>query len=187
MTDEERGVGAGAGSAGADGTTDAGETDAADHPEGAKEGTFVVTHAEADTAVLKDADDGQVHTLSDNPGVEADHAVRGVVAPDPPMNVSWRLVEVDRTWHVTVGASDLEPTTQEKELAAAQSVGELTRTERAGEGELHVITVPADGAEAAVADVLDDEEGLRLRAARLGVNRVEVRSAEGVVSVRYVP
>jgi hypothetical protein len=47
--------------------------------------------------------------------------------------------------------------------------------------------VPADGAEAAVADVLDDEEGLRLRAARLGVNRVEVRSAEGVVSVRYVP
>ena len=40
----------------------------------------------------------------------------------------------------------------------------------------------------AVTDVLDDEATL-VRAARLGVNRVEVRSdvEAGVVSVRYLP
>ena len=37
----------------------------------AREGRFLVTHADEDSAVLKDVDRGQVHTLADNPGVEA--------------------------------------------------------------------------------------------------------------------
>lgn len=36
------------------------------------ESTFLITHAEPDTAVLTDVHSGQVHTLSDNPGVEED-------------------------------------------------------------------------------------------------------------------
>jgi hypothetical protein len=36
-------------------------------------------------------------------------------------------------------------------------------------------------------DVIDDREGTLSRAARLGVNRVEVRSEPGVVAVRYLP
>ena len=62
----------------------------------------------------------------------------------------------------------------------------MTRRERAGTGELHVLTVPDGETEAAVADVLEDEATLA-RAARLGVERVEVRSEPGVVSVRYLP
>jgi hypothetical protein len=103
------------------------------------------------------------------------------------MGVAWELDDLDDQWAISVEDSDLAPTQQEREIAAEQAVGELTRQERAGEGELHVITVPEDGVDEAVADVLDDAEGLRSRAARLRVNRVEVRSAEGVVSVRYVP
>ena len=62
----------------------------------------------------------------------------------------------------------------------------MTRQERAGEGELHVITVPEEETEQATADVLEDEATLT-QAAKLGVARVEVRAADGVVSVRYLP
>jgi hypothetical protein len=152
-----------------------------------KTGTFLVTHADDDSAVLTDVHDGQVHTLAANPGLAADEAVTGTLRPVPPMAVAWAVDEIDERWAISVEDSDLAPTRQEREIADGQAVGELTRQERAGEGELHVITVPEEGVEQAVADVLDDAAGLRSRAARLGVNRVEVRSAAGVVSVRYVP
>jgi len=152
-----------------------------------KESTFLVTHADAESAVVKDVTDGQVHTLDSNPGLEEDHAVTGTVAPDPPMEVTWQLVEVAERWPLSIEESREPPTTQERELAADQAVGELTRRERAGEGELHVLTVPEDATEEAVADVLADREATLSRAARLGVARVEVRSEPGVVSVRYMP
>lgn len=152
-----------------------------------KEGTFLVTSADEGSAVLKDVADGQVHTLSTNPGVELHDAVEGVVAPDPPMNVTWQLVEIEERRALAIERSSESPTTQTKEIAAEQGVGELTRKERAGIGEWHVITVPEEQTEQAVDDVLEDEEGTLSRAARLGVNRVEIRSEPGVVSVRYMP
>lgn len=158
-----------------------------DEPAEAKESTFLVTHADDDSAVLKDVHDGQVHTLADNPGVEVDDAVEGTVAPDPPMEVSWQLTEIDDRRSLSIEKSEEPPTAREQELAADQPVGELTKEPRAGTGELHVITVPDDEADDAVSDVLDDREATLSRAARLGVNRVEVRSAPGVVSVRYLP
>jgi len=39
-----------------------------------KESTFLVTHVES-SAVLKDVHDGQVHTLSSNPGLTVDDAL----------------------------------------------------------------------------------------------------------------
>lgn len=170
------------GAAGRD--TDAGRAEGGD---GRKEGTFLVTHADEGSAVLQDVDSGQVHALSSNPGVETNDAVEGVVAPDPPMNVSWRLVEVDERRALSVERSEESPTARSRELAAERSVGELAREERAGEGEIHVIAVPEGETRRAVEDVLDDTEGLLARAARLGVDRVEVRSEPGVISVRYVP
>lgn len=152
-----------------------------------KTGTFLVTAADDDSAVLADVDDGQVHTLATNPGVDVGEAIEGTVAPEPPMEVTWRLVDVAEQWSISVEESSESPTTLEREVAAEQAVGELTQRERAGIGEIHVLTVAEDETAAAVADVLDDEEGLRSRAARLGVERVVVRSDPGVVSVRYLP
>ena len=152
-----------------------------------KTGTFLVTAADEASAVLKDVEDGQVHTLASNPGVAVDEAVAGTVAPDPPLDVSWRLVEIDRQWELSIEVSDLTPTAWAREVAADQPVGELSRKERAGTGELHVMTVPEETTEQAVADVVDDREGTLSRAARLGVARVEIRSEPGVVVVRYVP
>lgn len=155
--------------------------------ESEKEGRFLVTHAEDDSVVLKDVEGGQVHTLSENPGVETGEVLEGTVAPDPPLEVTWRVVEVENRYALGVAESEEPPTAQERDLAEAQSVGEVTRRERAGEGEIHVLTVPEGEVEAAVEDVLSDE-ATRVRAARMGVRRVEVRSDDsGVVSVRYLP
>jgi len=152
-----------------------------------KESTFLVTHADDDSAVLKDVHDGQVHTLASNPGVAVDDAIEGTVAPDPPMAVSWQLTEIDERRSLSIAESAEPPTAREQELAADQPVGELTTEQRAGIGELHILTVPDDDTATAVADVIDDREATLSRAARLGVNRVEVRSEPGVVSVRYLP
>ncbi|USZ67504.1 DUF5812 family protein [Halorussus salilacus] len=154
--------------------------------EAEKTSTFLVTHADEDSAVLKDVRHGQVHTLSSNPGVEEHDAVEATVAPDPPMNVTWSVVEVEERRELTTERSEEPPTQQEREMAADRPVGEVARTERAGTGEIHVLTVPPGDTEDAVADVLDDE-GTLSRAARLGVSRVEVRAEDGVVSVRYMP
>jgi hypothetical protein len=151
-----------------------------------KTSTFLVTHAEDDSAVLKDVHDGQVHTLSSNPGVEEADAVEATVAPEPPMNLTWSVVEFEERRALTTERSEEPPTAHEQELAAEQSVGEIAREERAGTGEIHVLTVSEEDTEDAVSDVLDDE-GTLSRAARLGVSRVEVRAEDGVVSVRYMP
>jgi hypothetical protein len=150
-------------------------------------GTFVVTHADEGSAVLRDVDAGQVHTLGENPGVERGDVLEATLAAEPPMEVTWAVRTVDGRRHVAVEESPEPPTTQERDIAAEQSVGEVTRRERAGKGEIHVISVTESETESAVDDVLEDDETLA-RAARIpSVTRVEVRSEAGLVSVRYLP
>jgi hypothetical protein len=152
------------------------------------ESTFLVTHADDDSAVLHDTASGQVHTLAENPGLDAGDAVEATIAPNGPMELAWELVECDARRSLRTERSEEPPTSQERELGEAQETGELTTRERAGIGEIHVLTVPSERVADAVDDVLDDEATL-VRAARLGVNRVEVRAdAEaGIVAVRYLP
>ncbi|SEH52362.1 MULTISPECIES: DUF5812 family protein [Halopenitus] len=166
---------------------DADGTATDDVPADGKAGTFLVTHADTDSAVLKDVHDGQVHTVSSNPGVETEDVLEATIAPDPPLEVTYQVVAVDRRRTVPIQTSEEPPTTQERSIAADQPVGELTREPRAGDGELHVLTVPEDATEEAVSDVAEDREATLSRAARLGVNRVEIRSEPGLVSVRYLP
>ena len=151
-----------------------------------QEGTFLVTHVDEASAVLKDVESGQVHTLGENPGLEAGEVLEGSIVPEPPMEITYKLAETDARRQLFVEESPEPPTQQEREIAATQPVGEVTRRERAGIGELHVLTVPEDRTDEAIEDVVDDEATL-VRAARLGVNRVEIRSETGVISVRYLP
>ncbi|ELY51759.1 DUF5812 family protein [Natronococcus jeotgali] len=152
-----------------------------------KSGTFVVTHAEDESAVVRDVETAQVHTLSSNPGLEVHDVLEGTVAPEPPLEVAWEVVDVAERRSIEVVDSDLEPTTREKELAADAEVGELIQEERAGTGEIHVFNLESD-VEDAARDVLEDEETVA-RAARLEAVRVEVRRSadDGVLSVRYLP
>ncbi len=145
-------------------------------------GTFLVTHADGDSAILRDVAGGRVHTLSANPGVEADDVLDATLAPEPPTNVMWRVVEMHDRRSVTVEFVDESPSERAVGLAPAD-VGDLATADR-DDGELHVLRVPADDADAAASDVTGDETTVA-RAARLGASRVEVRAADGVVSVRY--
>lgn len=150
-------------------------------------GTFLATAVDDAAAVLQDVERGRIHTVTDPPDdLAAGDAVVGRVEPIGPMGVRWRLASVEDRFAVTVVESDEPPTAHARGLAP-ETPGDLVRRERAGTGELHVLGVPADRTDAAVADVLDDETGLRERAARLGVSRVEVRSEPGLVCVRYLP
>lgn len=158
-----------------------------DAPTDHTEGTFLVTHAEADSAVLRDVHDGQVHTLSSNPGLEAEDVLEASIAPEPPLEVTHRVIDVESRRTIPIEESPEPPTGLERELASDQTVGEVSREPRAGTGELHVLTVPEETTTEAVADVMEDRETTIARAARLGVNRVEIRSEPGIVSVRYLP
>lgn len=151
-----------------------------------KSGTFVVTHAEAASAVLSDVSNAQVHTLSENPGLAEGEVVEATMAPDPPMGVTFSVVELVEQKTIPVEESEEPPTQQELAMASDIETGDLATTERAGIGEIHVLSVPKGDTEAAVADVLEDQATVE-RAARIGVNRVEVRAEAGVVAVRYLP
>ncbi|SFB71104.1 hypothetical protein SAMN05444422_101387 [Halobiforma haloterrestris] len=159
-----------------------------------KTGTFVVTHAEAESAVVRDVETAQVHTLASNPGLEVHDVLEATVAPEPPLEVAWQVIDVEERRSIDLVDSDLEPTQHAKELAAAAEVGDLVTEERAGTGEIHVFCLPAEETEDAARDVLEDEETLS-RAARLEAVRVEVRRSvpespdggNGVLSVRYLP
>jgi hypothetical protein len=152
-----------------------------------KTGRFLVTHAQDASAVLKDLDDSQVLTLGDGHDVTSGEVLEATLEPEPPMEVTWSVVDVDDRTRLTVERSPEPPTAHERDLGDEQAVGEVVREERAGTGEIHVLTVPPEETDAAVDDVLEDEATL-VRAARMdGVVRVEVRAEEGVVAVRYLP
>lgn len=153
-----------------------------------KEGTFLVTNVDEESVVLRDVTDSQVHTLDENPGVETGEILEATIEPQPPMEVVWQVVELQAQRTIPVEESMEPPTRRAQELGADQPEGEVTREERAGTGEVHVLTVPPEGTADAVADVLADEETVA-RAARLEVVRVEVRADAdaGIVSVRYLP
>lgn len=151
-----------------------------------KTGTFLVTHADDASAVLRDVHDAQVHTVDEHPGLEADEVLEATVAAEPPLGVVWSIAEIEARRSIPVAESAESPTALAVDLAAEQAVGEVATRERAGEGEVHVLTVPPERTDDAVDDVLADPETVA-RAARLGVDRVEVRGGDGVVSVRYLP
>ncbi|MFC3477447.1 DUF5812 family protein [Halobacterium litoreum] len=151
-----------------------------------KTATFLVTEAGDGSAILSDVSDAQVHTLSENPGVEKGDVLEATVSPDPPMGVTYSVVEVEERKEIPVEVSDESPTPQAVEMAEDLPEGDLATTERAGVGEVHVLAVPADGVEDAVDDVREDSATVA-RAARIGIARVEIRYGEDFLSVRYLP
>jgi hypothetical protein len=151
-----------------------------------KTGTFLVTHGDDDSALLRDVIDGQMHTLADSRDLEAGDVIEATIEPEPPLEVVWSITEIEARRRPTITESEEPPTQLARDLASDQEIGEVTRRERAGEGELHVLTVPPENTATAVADVAEDEATVE-RAARLAVERVEIRAADGVVSVRYLP
>lgn len=146
-------------------------------------GTFLVTDADDGTAVLRHVGSGQVHPLASNPGLSAGEVVEGTVRATPPLEVTWELIEVETRRRIEVVRSDAPPTERSRAAATALDIGELLRL-GTDAGEIHVLAV-APGRTADVMRDVENDEGTLTRAARLGADRVEIRGADGVVSVRY--
>lgn len=149
--------------------------------------TFVVTAADGSSTVLRDVESGQVYSVKDT----IDHSrltiIEGTVESEPPLHVVYELTETTATRTIGIERSVEPPTANAKQVAANQSIGEITRKPRAGSGEIHIITIPDGDPTEMVADILDDKVTLCERAGRLGIERIEIRSAPGVVAVRYMP
>lgn len=150
-----------------------------------KEGVFLVTAVDDGTSVMRDVNTGQVHTIEGNPDVEVWDVVEATITIVPPLAVTWRLASTENHRSLTVVESDESPTTRARKLAGDLATGEVTREPRAGNGAVHVLSVPPAETEAKVGDVIGVET--MTRAARMGVERVEVRAEDGIVSVRYLP
>lgn len=153
-----------------------------------RSGRFVTTHAEDGSAIVRDVDSGQVITLSSNPGLDSEDVIEATIAPDPPLHVSWQVIDVDTRWRIEVIESDLEPTSKSRSIADEMERGSVEQFARKGAGEVHVMLLPPDRIESAIDDIRDDVETI-VRAARLEADRVELRSDidAGILCVRYLP
>lgn len=152
----------------------------------AKTGTFVVTQADEDQVVLSDVTDRQVHTVDSNPDLAVEDVLEATIATNPPMDVVWHFEAIEERRQIEVTVSDERPTKASREIAESLEEGDINTRERSDYGEIHVLSVPEDRLDEAVADVAEDRETV-IRAARMGIRRVEIRAADGVLSVRYLP
>jgi len=148
--------------------------------EAPKAAVFYVLRTDEESAVLQDVASGQVHALAGNPGLDAGTVVEATIEPVPPTGAAWELTELTDTRDIEVTAVEGSPHEDAVE-AAPDETGELAQLAVDGDT-VHVIAVPDP--ETAVADVVEDDATLT-RAARLGAERVEVRTGEGFISVRY--
>lgn len=145
-------------------------------------GTFLVTHADAESAVLRDVEAGRVHALAEHPDLAAGEVVDAELTADD-LGVTWRVSTLLDRREIPVTASDADPSAAAREAVAGADPGAVARLDREW-GELHAIAVPVADTDAAVQDVLGDEATL-VRAAATDATRVEVRGARGVLAVRY--
>jgi hypothetical protein len=195
---------------------------AADDTNTARSGTFIVSSADETAIVIQDVATTQVHTVqtSDLAAAIADHSPPaaaigddGELEPGTVLDettlvpaadgVRWTVDTVGTVRWIPIERVDLEPTKRSRDTAREAETGDLTTHERAGEGAVHVLAVPPDRVAGAATDVVEDS-ATRRRAARLGVDRVEIRTGTtgagdslreptdggnetGVVSVRYLP
>lgn len=165
-------------------------------------GTFLVTHAEHQSAVLRDVETAQVHTLSGNPGLAPDDVVVGELT-EGPAGVTWSLASEDERWTVAIEAAEERPVDAAYDALAGRDAGTMVAlvgddpdgtggdpekeppAALAGALAVHAVAVPVADTADAVADLVADD-ATRVRAARLGARRVTVRGADGVVTVRYL-
>ena len=151
-------------------------------------GTFLVTAVDEESALLRDVETARIHSLATHPDLEVHEVVVATLEPVGPIGAVWEIAALETRRTVEMVDSDLSPTTDVRERAAALDPGDVERIERAGTGEIHAIALGPESVDAAAEDVLDDEETIA-RAARLDAVRVEIRRdpAAGLLSIRYLP
>jgi len=164
------------------------EVGAGDEEPETETGTFYVKHVEEAAVTLHEVETTQIFTLVENPDLERHEILEASLVAQPPMQVSYRIEELESRRKIPVEASEEPPTSNAIKVAGELDEGDAIPIEREGDGEIHIIRVPPKHVNEAAEDVLEDEMTYK-NAARYDVECVEVRSDEdeGVVSIRYLP
>jgi hypothetical protein len=150
-------------------------------------GRFVVIAADAQTLVLRAVDSARVLTLIDPPELDRWTVLDATLESADALGVTMRAVMVEDHFTVEVVTQDERPTTRSRAAAAALPAGGSTFLPRQDAGGTDVIALADADHTAARQQMAADLEPIVLRAARLDVRRVELRSTPGVLSVRYLP
>ncbi len=151
-------------------------------------GTFYVKHVEDQSVTLHEIHTSQVYVAIENPDLERRQIIEATLVAQPPMNVSFLFSEIVSKRTIPVEVSDLEVTSNVREIGGEMGVGEAIAIEREGEGEIHILTVESGQAGERAEEISDDETTYK-NAGRYEVDRVEIRTDEddGIVSIRYLP
>ena len=150
-------------------------------------GRFVVVEAD-ENVVLRSVGSGQVFALSDNPGVESATVLDATLVPQRPLGLTHTVASIEAARTVPVRLSADLPGDSAQSAGADLAPGESAAPTHPDGGVLHVIGVAPDDAAARARALGEDEDSLRVTAARYGLFTVELRWSEssGFVSVRYL-
>ncbi|MDR9411787.1 MAG: DUF5812 family protein [Haloquadratum sp.] len=150
-------------------------------------GRFVVLAADADALMLRAVDSARVLTLIDPPAFDRWTVLDATLVSADALGLTMRAAAVEDHFTVALVAQDERPTTRSRAAAATLPAGGSTFLPRQDAGGTDVIALAAADHTAARQQLAADVEPIVLRAARLDVRRVELRSAPGVLTVRYLP
>jgi hypothetical protein len=145
-------------------------------------GTFLVTHADPEHAVLRNVETAQVHTLADTPDVAVDDVLEATLESGP-MGVTWSIAAIHDRRTVRIERLDDPPAEHAVAAVADGDLGGGVTLEPDDALLVDAMAVTED-ADAPLAELATDD-ATRSRAARLGATRVELRAGDGVVTVRY--
>lgn len=150
------------------------------HDVNTETGTFLVTHTDPGSAVLRAVTTGQIYPVAEPPELGAGDILLATLEPADATASVWAMV-TRVEYPLTVESSDDPPPETVRRTVQDTSPGTLERLDRAW-GELHAIAVP--DAATAITDIVDDP-ATRSRAARIGARHVIVRGTDAVVGVEY--
>jgi len=151
------------------------------------DGRFVVTATDAESLMLRAVASAQILTLVDPPDLPRWTVLDATLVPADGLGVTVRIGTLREHFRVDIVSQDERPTARSRETAASLTAGASSFLPRADAGGTDVIALADTDHTEARAAMAADVASLVNRAARLDVRRVELRSAPGLLSVRYLP
>lgn len=150
-------------------------------------GRFVVTVADEATLLMRGVDSAQVLTVTDPTDLERWTVVDATLVHADALGLTMRAASIDHQFMVQVVEQEERPTSRSRSVVTSLDAGASTFLPRQDAGGTDVIALADADHIAARRTMAADLEPLVMRAARLDVRRVELRSAPGILSVRYLP
>jgi len=150
-------------------------------------GRFVVTAADAESLMVRGVDSAQVLTVTDPTDLDRWTVFDATLEHADTLGLTMRATSIDHQFMVQIDDQEERPTSRSRSVVTSLDAGASTFLPRQDAGGTDVIALADADHVAARRTMAADVEPVVMRAARLDVSRVELRSAPGILSVRYLP